>query len=454
MAEAKKHLTHAPEPYNLEDIEEAFWKDEVPWDSLVPEGWLSDFVLALRGVETPTAFCLWSGLYTISVVLKRQSWWRWVPDPLVPNLYVILVGPPKSGKSTAAAFGDKVARLSTEYYSDPLLSAKKELNLLHGKVTPEAFAVAILPREKVIRVGEKRVKFRSDSEVSLYISELAMLLGKQNYNEGLITRLIDLYDCKVRDDEFTIKRDRMEWENIYVTLFGATTPGALETAIPEAAFGEGFMSRVILVTVPERTRSYPMPRRVEGAPDEEELAKRLAWVAEKGMGEYDFTPEAWEEYQKWYALLDKKLRAKEGERHAEMLNRYDIHLLKLSLIIRAQRYRVGNDITLQDLREARAILETTFEKAEKAVENVGLPLYTVQYNKISNHLEKCGRKTRRQLLTTFAKYGITADWLDKILQHLSQEGKIEVVLDGRVKQDVSHHGREILRWAVFSGVKK
>jgi hypothetical protein len=438
-------LARAPEPYTLDDVEEKFWKDE-PGDELVPVGWLSDFVLSLRGIETPTVFALWSGLYTLSVVLKRDSYWRWVPDPLVPNLYIILVGAPKTGKSTATNFGDRIAKLSEGYYIDPWVSARKRLNIFRGKVTPESFTLALQPREEIVTIGDRRRKYESGSEVALYISELASLLGKQNYNEGLVTRLTDLYDCKVRDNELTIKRGPLEFKNIYVTLIGATTPTSLQDSIPEAAFGEGFMSRVILVDIPARTRSYDMPRRVEGAADDEELAKRLAWVGEKSIGEYDFTPEARLAYKRWYDVFDKILRKKAGERHSEMLNRYDIHLLKLSLLIRAQRYREGTDVTLEDFEEARKILEHTFNSSEKALDNVGIPQYTQMYNRISKYLEEHKGKTRRQLLTTFAKYGINSDWLDKILTHLVQEGKIEVLLDREKKESISHHGREKYFW--------
>jgi uncharacterized protein YozE (UPF0346 family) len=87
-----------------------------------------------------------------------------------------------------------------------------------------------------------------------------------------------------------------------------------------------------------------------------------------------------------------------------------------------------------------------FNISEMALDNVGIPQYTRLYNRISNYLEKHGRKTRRQLLTTFAKYGINSDWLDKILTHLHQEGKIEVLLDREIRSSISHNGRELIKW--------
>ena len=101
--------------------------------------------------------------------------------------------------------------------------------------------------------------YEKGSQAAFVISELSSLLGKQNYNEGLVGKLTDLYDCKDYDDDTTISRGYKAFEDIYVTLLGATTRTALEESIPEAAFGEGFMSRVVLVYQHQRTRAYPEP---------------------------------------------------------------------------------------------------------------------------------------------------------------------------------------------------
>lgn len=432
-----------PKPTDLSNVK-VFWEPEA-FDEFIPQdGWLWDYTLSLRGIETPTPFAIWSGLYTLSALAKRDSWFHWLVDlPLYPNLYVLVVGPPKTGKTTAISISELIIQRLQNEIKDPFFSRRKELNFFRGKVTPEAFSFALQPKDKTFRTEDGKLKpFKTDSEVCLFVGELGSLLGKQTYNEGLITRLTDLYDCRDRGDEMTVGRGKMEWKNIYVTLFGATTPTALQETIPEQAFGGGFLSRVIIASS-ERTRSRPYPRKVEGAPDWDGLAKRLAWCLEKAPGEYTFSKEADNAYRQWYSRLDRMLRRKKEARHSEVYSRYDIHILKLSLLFRLQRYQKGRRIELEDFNNARNLLEATSGEVEATLENIGTPFYTQMYNRIYRHLEKVKKRTRRSILTTYSKYGLTSPLLDEIISQLVQEDRLHIRLDGKTTYYPSHHGREL-----------
>ena len=439
-----------PKPYNPEVIKNRFWQNE-PWDPYVPEGWLSDFVLALRGVETPTPFCLWTGIVTLSNIIKRDAWLQWVPKPLYPNFYVILVGPPKTGKSTGVLFGQDVIRKMGDYLPKGVMRAMKQVNVHSARITPEALTQTLTEQELPYTDadGETVGLYKTGSEAAFIISELSSFLGKQNYNDGLVGKLTDLYDCKDYDDDTTISRGHKVFRNIYVTIIGGTTRTSLEESIPEAAFGEGFMSRSILVFQDVRTRAYAEPRWVKGGPTDEELARRLAWVAQTVRGEYYLSAEAREAYEKWYMAFHQTLIRNQEQRHASLLDRFDIHLLKLSLLIRAQRYEPGNEITLEDFRFAQAIMDKTYDQAMKAVENVGSPFYTKIYNRVKLLVERNKKRTRRQILMACSPYGATADTIGKVLEHLFQEGKIGIILDGNERSIVSNAGRELYYWADY-----
>ena len=135
-------LIKEPIPYRVEDIEDKFWPEE-NWDHYVPEtGWISDFVLALRGIETPTSFCLWTAISIISSVLKRDCWLRWVPQNLYPNFYIILIGPPKTGKTTAALFGDELMRYMVDYLPTERMKMQKKIEMYRSRITPEALCIS------------------------------------------------------------------------------------------------------------------------------------------------------------------------------------------------------------------------------------------------------------------------------------------------------------------------
>lgn len=440
-------ISKTPVAFDEKKVEK-FWVDE-KFDKLLPKpGFLTDFVLATRGIETPTLLSFWSAVWTLSSALKRDAYFRWFPDPLYPNFFIVLVAPPRiCAKSTAIRqFGEKALVDFPQMYSDPRMQFAKEVNLLRTKATPEAIEVALKPQENVVIKHKGKNYFGSKgSEVSVVVPELATFLGKQKYNSGLINTLIDLYDCKDVDSRDTVGRGHVVFKNIFFTLIGATTVTGINESIPTEAMGGGFLSRLILVHSPVATRSYPEPLRVKGGPSREDLAHRLAWIANNAQGEYYFSQEA----QAYYEVLYKKNRkilVDKDQKNLEMRSRLDIHLRKLSLILKAQRYEPGREISLEILKEAEKILNFTYEAADGVTQEVGISMYNSCYNKAKEIIKKRGKVTRRQLITRLSPYGFPADLVLKVMHHIYQEGLITIKLRGRAKTYPSVHGEEVYTW--------
>src|SRR3972149_10119071 len=56
------------------------------------DGWLGEFVYDYgEGVESPTSFLFWSGIATLSAVVRRKLSIRFGTRSLYPNFYIILV---------------------------------------------------------------------------------------------------------------------------------------------------------------------------------------------------------------------------------------------------------------------------------------------------------------------------------------------------------------------------
>lgn len=437
-------LESAPETFDPEAVENKFWTEE-EWDQYIPEsGWLSDFVLANRGIETPTSFCLWTGISTISNVLKRDAWLQWVPRGLYPNFYILMVGPPKTGKTTIALYSDDLLRRMIDYFPTERLKIQKRVNMFRSRITPEAIVRVLDPKEEPYQEKDGKVgMFKHGSEAAFLVSELSSFLGRQNYNEGLVGKLTDLYDCKDYDDDTTVTRGYRAFEDIYVTMLAGTTQTSLEESIPEQAFGEGFMSRMILVYQKERTRAHPEPRWVRGGPTPEHLAQALAWIGEHSQGEYRLSEPARDAYYQWYGRFHRQLVRDSDQRHAALKDRYDIHLLKVAMIFQIQSYEPGNEISLESFNQAIRLMEGTYAWADRAVENVGSGMYTRTYNRVRGILENKGKATRRYILTSCSGYNTTADLITKVLDHLYQEDIISVRLDGTERRHVSTAGREV-----------
>src|SRR5688572_13626094 len=62
---------------------------------------ISDYLEATKNTKPPMEFHIWSMLSCLSVFAGRRFWFPFGPMNFYPNLYVVLVGEPGTGKSTA-----------------------------------------------------------------------------------------------------------------------------------------------------------------------------------------------------------------------------------------------------------------------------------------------------------------------------------------------------------------
>ncbi len=417
-------------------------------------GFIQDFVLYTRGIETPTKFAVWAAIYTLSALLKRDAYMKWFPKPLYPNIFLMFVAPPRiCAKSTCVDIGEETLQLVPGFYTDELLKASKQINAHRSKATPEVLFDLMKPRkvelpkekggedetpeDKIINdLNKKRSQpvpeenpdtteetFTTISELSLIISELTTFLGKQKYNEALIDILTYFYDCPDRADEATRSYGVQSLKNVYLTFFGATTPDSFNKSLPETAFGGGFLSRSIIVSNYLPTRSFPIPSLLEGAPSKHEIAERLAWVGATAWGQFQFGKEAYTEYITWYKNFKESLV---GDPLADAKARMDTNLIKLCVLICAQRYDSKKIISKQDFLDAKVMITEALEGSKDLYSGANGSEYYNLLRQIEKYIAKHGTLTRSQLLREFTTKKITPEELTKIISHLMQSEVIEV----------------------------
>jgi len=445
-------LTPAPVPFIEEDAKEVFWPREA-FDSVLPSpGFITDYVLATRGVETPTKFALWSAVFILSTALYRDAWLDWGPlGELFPNFYIILVAPPRiCAKTSALSFGLKVLDSFPRYYQSDEERIEKNVTVVKH-ATPEALVDGIKSKKiNIVIPGtngteDQEYTVVTDSKAGVVATELTTFLGKQKYNTGLIEQLTNLYDCLDHDSFDTISRGQVELKNIYLSIIGATTPDGINYSIPTEAVGGGFLSRLIIASEARRVRSYPYPRAVEGGPTRDDLSRRLAWIARNAKGAYYLSKEADAFYRRWYHTFGMRLAEQQEGRKAHLMQRMDNYIMKLSLILRVQRYEPGNEITLEDFQQAIEIVEATTGDSHELLSDVGVDFSTKAYNVVTKFLKKQSKKstTRRKLLTNLSPRGIHKDTLDRTLRQLHEEGRLSIFLHGREQDQPSVQGSEI-----------
>lgn len=287
-----------------------------PFLKLVPaKGWLADYVRYTMLSEAPASFHFFTGLGVLGTAVGRKAWFDKGYYKVYPNHKIILVAPTgKCRKTSALLLG---------------LAFLKEIpghNILADKVTPEALATALVIK---LEPAQGILLKETDAEGVVFAPELAVFLGKQKYNEGLITLLTALFDNPAEWSTQTKAGGKLVLRNVCITFFGASTPDWLISAIPQDAFGGGFMSRLLFVVEEDTPRCYPIPT---PNPIPPAMVAFIRDLAKENIGAISFEkPEDRLWYVTWYT--GNKSNVPEDSKMAGYHERKPDHMLSMSILL-------------------------------------------------------------------------------------------------------------------------
>lgn len=448
-----------PVPYKeVRDDADPMWYRDF-YDDAIPEqrGFITDMIFHSRGYETPTLSVIWTALFILSAVIKREAWYKWTPRYLFTNQYIIIVGPAGVVKKTTAVtdIGYPILSRFRQYIKDPQLAGMKYVHIVKGKITPEALVQSMLPENKpgtafhlkdkngeFIMKNGKTIMYGKTSEAALVISELSVFLSKASYQSEMIQILLDLYDTLDEWPYETKGGGKKMLRNLHTNMFGATTVDGLRNSIPQSAKGDGFLSRTILVHIPDTKRSYRRPFIPKKAPSTDELAKRLAWIAEHTLGEYDLSPEADAYMEEWYQYFSKRKR--ENPAYMAAWSRMDVNVYKTALLIRAQRYDDTNhEISLTDLKTAIKLLDLTYSSLPYLMSQISDDDIVVAISTLENFIKKRKKVTRAKILQGTR---IRSDIATFAINELIQRHIIEASFDGEPVREASIRTQEVYEY--------
>lgn len=286
-------------------------------EHIPPTGWLRSYYEWTLGSEAPAPYHFFVGAAVLGAGLKRAVWFSKGYYRVWPCSQVLLIGPTgRVRKTSAINLGLK------------LLGALGDINIIRDKTTPEALVDSLYQPPVV----EGKVLMAADAMAVVAAPELAVLLGKQKYNEGMISILTSLFDCPDDWDYKTKNSGKMKLRNVTVTMLGASTPDWLVTAIPQDAFGGGFMSRLLFVVQTNTDRCYPIPA---PPPNYDSLLEELVELRARLKGEFKITPEALDWYSQWYAA--SRGDVPEDEKMAGYHERKPDHMIRIAMLIAASQ---------------------------------------------------------------------------------------------------------------------
>lgn len=298
---------------------------------LVPkEGWLKDYIEYTRNTEPPTIFHLFAGMSAIGASLARSVFFDMGAYQIYPNLCTIIVAPTGRCRKTSAC------NIAMGLYR--AIGG----NVLADRATPEALIGAFTDQTSATGL--------------VYAPELAVFLGKQKYQEGMVPLLTALFDCPKEWSSLTIMRGQAVLKNVAISFLACSTMDWIQTAIPRDAYGGGFMSRLLFVVQNDTPRSFAHPPPFNA--DQQLALKTKLMGFTKLRGQFTISKEADDWYVDWYS---KKYEIGTGEKQfAGYIERRPDHLHRIAMILGVAEMDPKRDfkleLSLRLLKHSLAIL--------------------------------------------------------------------------------------------------
>jgi len=328
--------------------------------------WLGSYLEFSKNTEPPTSYHTWVGISVIASALERKVHMIWGHTKIYPNQYIILVGP-----SGTARKGDAIG------IGRPMME-HVNLKIASQRITPEALISIMSENPSSFTDNNKNVVFQAP--ILIIAGELSVFVGQKNLK--LLADLTDLYDShdswKYETKHAYQGKKGPKTKDIIsgvcVNILGGTAPDWIPTILPQEAIGGGWTSRVIFVVEPGKGQVVANPNII---PPDDDLRKKLEKDLEAIhliIGEYTFSIDALDCYVAWYEKQEREL--KEGTfpiqdgRFGGYVARRATHVKKIAMCLSASR---GNDIevSLEDFKRAKELLERTEKKMAKAFKGMG-----------------------------------------------------------------------------------
>ena len=278
-----------------------------------------------QNLQTPDIFRLWGGISTVGAALQRNVWVETDSGKIFPNTYIFLVAPPGVGK------GVMLGKLKS------FLTPIEDIHFGRSDMSKASFI-------DELAVGEVSAdplhNIESYNSISVITTEMGTLLGE--YDTTFMSVLTDLWNCVEYSEKkrHNAKSDIM-LPRTHVNILVGTQPGFMQHFLPETAWEQGFLSRVLMVYA-SSAAPVPLWSGKKYVSREDELKETLQGIA-KLRGPFDITKDARKFLQEWHM----EGHAETDPTHPKLQNynsRRTEHYLKLCMIAAASTSKKVLDI--------------------------------------------------------------------------------------------------------------
>ena len=376
---------------------------------------ITEFTNSTESTETPFNFRLWGAIYLVGALLERKVWVKSRKGALYPNLYIFLVAEPGIGKT---AVTDRIFEL---------LTSVEEIHVAPTNMTRAALTDQLVESSR--QVPGLGYEYNSLQIIS---NEIGVLMPA--YEGEFMNSLTDLYDCKRYTERKRSIGKAINLPHTQLSLLACATPAYLSTTIPEAAWDQGFLSRVILIApgfLPKRQALF------EALEEETEidLSPQAAEIFAR-VGQIYPTQEAAD-------LLDSHYREDVAPqpthpRLQHYVTRRVAHLIKLSMIAAVASF--SKYIEIEHVERAY----TWLISAEHQMEDVFTSMNSGGMKRVADEVWNFVYRLMVQQPNTYGKEGVAEDMILRMLTTKVPSYEVErtmrILINAKILQRTSDSG--------------
>lgn len=299
------------------------------------------FIEYSRPYNAGQRFIEWGGVWMTGTTAGRSLGTKLRGQQVAPNLFVLLVAGPGSGKSQTVKAVKSVLVPATGF------------SFIPASVTRAGLQDYMQDNMKT-RIAPDGTQIPSNECIALS-DEMQGILPEHDI--GHLTLYNELYDVQGVYKARTRSHGEINLQSPYCSIITGAQPAYLSTTLPEQAWGMGFMSRSILVFDAPRERTDAF----EHADVDHALKSKIIHDLKQVKmlhGWFTWSPEAKALYRKWWVELGGPPVPANKRLGMGYNARRDLHFFKLAMIFSLSR---SNDliVTIDDVRRAITLLTKT-----------------------------------------------------------------------------------------------
>ena len=387
-------------------------------DSRTLSNWLDGYLELLSETEPARAFQKWVGLSAIAAALRKKVSLSLGRIRIYPNLYVVLVAEPGVARKTQAI-----------NYGLDLLSNIPDIVMSADATTKEALLQDMEECQAKEPMPDGDVFVHSS--INVVSRELESFLGQKKENTKMLVLLTDLFDCQELPWKYRTKNSGSNTlPSLFLNFLAATTPDSLASCFPVSAIGAGLTSRIMFIWADKKWKKVTRPKMT---PYEIKLKESLIkdlYLISIMSGEMEFTPEAYELWDKWYQNYEEADpdRVCKDPSFNGWYSRKPTYVLKLSLVLSAAQSSKML-VKWEHFEQAFKLVEDVERDMGNVFKSIGKSVVTAEVDMVTQIIKAHGW-IREKILLAMVWRDIDAMKFDNVIQTVIRKGSAKRTFKG------------------------